>query len=168
MASIPNPARTPLPKSLKRGTVPRTAHPPRFNPLDLTRQVLQEELFLGMLCLERKRAERSGNKFSLVLVDARLAVDSGLGQGLTERIVKAVDSCRRETDLVGWYKQGSILGVLFTELGESCESATSEMLRSKISQKLAAELTPQEMELIRVSLHIFDDDSDDRGSNISN
>jgi exopolysaccharide biosynthesis polyprenyl glycosylphosphotransferase len=168
MTSSINPVQTSLPNASKRGAVSRTAQSQKFKPLDLTRYALQEELFLGMLCLERKRAERSGNKFSLVLVDIRLAVKAGDEQNLIDRVIRAVDSCRRETDLVGWYQQGSILGVLFTELGEASESATSAMLRTKIAQKLATELTAQEMELIRVSLHIFDDDSDDRGSSISN
>jgi exopolysaccharide biosynthesis polyprenyl glycosylphosphotransferase len=141
---------------------------PKSNPLDFTRQVLPEELFLGMLCLERKRAERSGIKFILILLDARAAIEAGFGTSIFGRIFKAVDAARRETDLVGWYKEDAILAVIFTELGELAESATSEMLRRKIYERLAAELTPQELQLVHVSLHIFDDDSDDRGSDISN
>jgi lipopolysaccharide/colanic/teichoic acid biosynthesis glycosyltransferase len=148
--------------------VPRATVPPRSNPLDFTRRVLPEELFLGMLCLERKRAERSGIKFALVLLDARSAIETGIGTSIFGRIFKAVDAARRETDLAGWYKEDAILGVIFTELGEFPESATREMLRSKIYERLAAELTLQELQLVQVSLHIFDDDSDDRGSGISN
>ena len=121
-----------------------------------------------MLCLERKRAERSGIKFALILLDARSAIETEIGTSIFGRIFKAVDATRRETDLAGWYKEDAILGVIFTELGDFPESATSEMLRRKIHERLTAELTPQELQLVQVSLHIFDDDSDDRGSNISN
>jgi exopolysaccharide biosynthesis polyprenyl glycosylphosphotransferase len=150
-------------RGLRRPTVRPTS-----NPLDFTRRVLPEELFLGMLCLERKRAERSGIKFALVLLDARPAIETGIGPSIFGRIFKAVDAARRETDLAGWYKEDAILAVIFTELGEFPESATSEMLRRKIYEGLAGELTPQELQLVHVSLHIFDDDSDDRGSDISN
>jgi lipopolysaccharide/colanic/teichoic acid biosynthesis glycosyltransferase len=150
-----------------RGLLRATVRP-TSNPLDFTRRVLPEELFLGMLCLERKRAERSGIKFALVLLDARPALETGIEPSIFGRIFKAVDAARRETDLAGWYKEDAILGVIFTELGEFPESATSEMLRRKIYDGLAGELTPQELQLVHVSLHIFDDDSDDRGSDISN
>jgi lipopolysaccharide/colanic/teichoic acid biosynthesis glycosyltransferase len=150
-----------------RGLLRATVRP-TSNPLDFTRRVLPEELFLGMLCLERKRAERSGIKFALVLLDARPAIETGIGPSIFGRIFKAVDAARRETDLAGWYKEDAILGVIFTELGKFPESATSEMLRRKIYEGLAGELTPQELQLVHVSLHIFGDDSDDRGSDISN
>jgi lipopolysaccharide/colanic/teichoic acid biosynthesis glycosyltransferase len=153
---------------LKDRGVPRVTLRPRSDPLDFTRHILPEELFLGMLCLERKRAERSGTKFALILLDARPATETGIGTNIFGRIFKAVDAARRETDMAGWYKEDAILGVIFTELGEFPESATSEMLRRKINERLAAELTPQELQLVHVSLHIFDDDSDDRGSDISN
>jgi lipopolysaccharide/colanic/teichoic acid biosynthesis glycosyltransferase len=129
---------------------------------------MPEELFLGMLCLERKRAERSGNKFTLILVDARSAIETEFRSSILKRIVKAVDGVRRETDLAGWYKENAILGIIYTELGDLPESATNEMLRNKICGRLATELTPQELELVHVSLHIFDDDSDDRGPDSAN
>src|ERR1700744_3106359 len=86
----------------------------RSNPLDLTRHVLSEEFFLGMLCLERKRAERSGNNFALVLVDAR-EIKPEARKSVLERIALAVAATRRETDIVGWYEAEAILGVIFTE-----------------------------------------------------
>src|SRR5580704_2422290 len=161
-------ARVKKSRLLKDRGVPRATLRPRSDPLDFTRRILPEELFLGMLCLERKRAERSGTKFALILLDARSAVETGIGPSIFGRIFKAVDAARRETDLAGWYKEDAILGVIFTELGKFPESATSEMLRRKIYEGLAGELTPQELQLVHVSLHIFGDDSDDRGSDISN
>jgi lipopolysaccharide/colanic/teichoic acid biosynthesis glycosyltransferase len=136
--------------------------------VDLTRFTFPEELFLGMLCLERKRAERSENKFALVLIDARAAIEANSGTGLVTRIVKAVDGARRETDLVGWYRTDAILGVIFTELSDVSESEINQRLRDKISAGLGLELTKQELELIEVSLHVFHDDSDDPGADGSN
>jgi exopolysaccharide biosynthesis polyprenyl glycosylphosphotransferase len=145
-------------------------HRSKPNPLDLTRRILTEDLFLGMLCLERKRAERSGNKFSLFLLDARVAIDQDVTHSIVERMVKALDAARRETDLAGWYKDNSILGIIFAELGGAAQTETNEMLRSKVLKSLAAELTPEELQRVEVSLHVFDDDSDTdgRGSATSN
>src|SRR5271170_2033685 len=87
---------------LKDRGVPWTTVRPRTDPLDFTRRILPEELFLGMLCLERKRAERSGIKFALILLDARSAIEAGIETSIFERIFKAVDAARRETDMAGW------------------------------------------------------------------
>lgn len=121
-----------------------------------------------MLCLERKRAERSENKFALVLIDARAAIEANSGTGIVTRIVKAVHGARRETDLVGWYRTDAILGVIFTELSDASDSEVNQRLQDKISAGLRSELTKQELELIEVSLHVFHDDSDDSGSDSSN
>jgi exopolysaccharide biosynthesis polyprenyl glycosylphosphotransferase len=171
MSPLAKTVRTPKRAQFFGTAIPRSLqHRPKSNPLDLTRRVLTEDLFLGMLCLERKRAERSGDKFSLLLVDARVAIDQDVTRNIVERIVKALDSARRETDLAGWYKDNSILGVIFTELGRAAEAETNEMLRSKIMTNLAAELTPEELKRVQVSIHVFDDDcdSDGQGSTTSN
>jgi lipopolysaccharide/colanic/teichoic acid biosynthesis glycosyltransferase len=132
---------------------------------DLTRFTLPEELFLGMLCLERKRAERSENKFALVLIDVRAAIAANSGAGIVTRIVKGIDGARRETDLLGWYRTDAILGVIFTELGDVPEAEVNQHLQNKISAGLALELTKEELEQIEVSLHVFHDDSGPDGSN---
>jgi exopolysaccharide biosynthesis polyprenyl glycosylphosphotransferase len=153
-------------RSHRDAGAPRVTTKP--NPFDLTRLILSEELFLGMLCLERKRAERSENKFTLILVDARAAIEADSQAGILQRIVKAVDGARRETDLAGWYKQDAILGVIFTELGDLPEAEVNQRLRDKLCASLAVELTKQELQLVDVTMHVFDDDSDDRGSDSSN
>jgi exopolysaccharide biosynthesis polyprenyl glycosylphosphotransferase len=153
-------------RSHRDAGAPRVTTKP--NPFDLTRLILSEQLFLGMLCLERKRAERSENKFTLILVDARAAIEADPKAGILRRVVKAVDGARRETDLAGWYKEGAILGVIFTELGDLPEAEVNQRLRDKICASLAVELTKQELQLIDVTMHVFDDDSDEQGSDSSN
>ena len=70
-----------------------------------------------MLCFERKRAERSGKKFFLLLLNAQDAIGTSRQATVFRGIVKATDAARRETDLAGWYRDNAILGIIFTELG---------------------------------------------------
>ena len=146
-------------------TAPRVMPRPASNPLDFTRNILPEELFLGMLCLERKRAERSGDKFTLILMDARPALARASAHDVLRRITKAADKARRDTDIAGWYKDHAVLGIIFTELRDTVESGTNETLRNKIQRSLATELTAEELDLVHVSLHTFADDSDEQDSN---
>jgi len=140
---------------------------PRLNPSDLMQRILQEDLFLGMLCLERKRAERSGKKFLLLLLDAQDAVKTGRHLMVLKGIIKAAQAARRETDLAGWYKENAILGIIFTELGTLRDGATIDTLLEKVHEALLAELSAEDLKLVHISVQIFADDSNDKDSNIS-
>src|SRR5271165_4171259 len=105
-------------RSRKDRTSLRTSLRSNFKPLNLMLRTLPEELFLGMLCFERKRAERSGKKFFLLLLNAQEAIGTNRQGTVFRGIVKAADSARRETDLAGWYRDDAILGIIFTELGD--------------------------------------------------
>jgi lipopolysaccharide/colanic/teichoic acid biosynthesis glycosyltransferase len=77
-----------------------------------------EEVFQNVLRLERRRAERSTRPFILILVHSDQADRIVLQQALSVLL-----STTRESDLVGWYRDGVTLGILFTELGEFILSA---------------------------------------------
>jgi lipopolysaccharide/colanic/teichoic acid biosynthesis glycosyltransferase len=132
-----------------------------LKPSDLMLKTLPEDLFLGILCLERKRAERSRKKFLLVLIDAEDAVITDRKSEILSGVVKAADAARRETDPAGWYKDQTILGIIFTELGAAEDSATIRRLQEKIYRALATQLTSRDLELVGVSIHVFGGDSDD-------
>src|SRR5580704_16919662 len=72
--------------------------------------LLQEESFHGMLTLERRRAERSRNSFVLMLLDAGSFVETETSRRLMSQVVSVLLKSTRETDLVGWYKNGVVLG----------------------------------------------------------
>jgi lipopolysaccharide/colanic/teichoic acid biosynthesis glycosyltransferase len=86
---------------------------------------VRKDLFITLLCLERKRSERSGNHFALALLDvARLDDVFPLREALCSQL--------RETDLPGWYLEHSVLGVIFTTLN----GAPVDLIRSKLLSKM--------------------------------
>jgi lipopolysaccharide/colanic/teichoic acid biosynthesis glycosyltransferase len=133
-----------------------TVAPPRLHrgPTGLMQQVLPEELFLGMLCLERKRAERSEKKFLLVLLDAIDTVQSPSHREIIRGLVRAVDVARRETDIAGWYKQDAILGTIFTEVGD-VDAVTVQTVVNKMRDALDAELNSEDLGHVHLSVHVF-------------
>lgn len=130
-------------------------------PSSLMHSTLSEELFLGILCLDRKRAERSRKKLVLVLIDAEDALATDRKAEILAGIVSAADAARRETDPAGWYKQHAVLGIIFTELGAGDDAAAIRRLQEKIHGALSARLSPHDLELVGVSFHVFGGDSDD-------
>ncbi len=134
----------------------------RRSPAGLMQQVLPEELFVGMLCLERKKAERSQKKLLLVLLDATDAFQGPRHREVRSGLVRAVDSARRETDIAGWYQENRILGTVFTEISD-LDAAAVETVVSKVRDALSAELSPEDVKRVHMSVHIFgssDQDSD--------
>ena len=129
-------------------------------------RILPEELFLGILCLERKRAERSRKRFLLVLIDAEDALKTDHQSQVLAGVVRAADGSRRETDPAGWYKDRAILGIMFTELGAAEDAAAVRRLEEKVHGALAAELSADDLQLVGVSIHIFGSDYGD-GDDIS-
>ena len=140
---------------------------PPLNPSDLMRSILTEDLFLGMLCLERKRAERSGKKLLLLLIETEDVGAPAHKAQILKGVVEAADAARRETDPAGWYKQNSIVGIIFTEHGTLDETVICNTLLTKIQMALATRLSPEDLGAVRVSLHIFAEDSDEEGPHIS-
>jgi exopolysaccharide biosynthesis polyprenyl glycosylphosphotransferase len=126
----------------------------RRDPAGLMQQVLPEELFVSMLCLERKKAERSQKKLLLVLVDATDALQSLRHREVRSGLVSAVDAARRETDIAGWYQRGGILGTIFTEMGE-VDSATVQTVVNKVQDALDTKLSPEDLKRVRLSVHVF-------------
>jgi len=80
-------------------------------------RIMTETDFKRAITLERKRAERAGNPALLLLLELgdgdRKNGNSNL---LAGNVIAALFSVARETDLMGWYSDGRVLGAVFTEL----------------------------------------------------
>ncbi|WP_433968435.1 sugar transferase [Tunturiibacter gelidiferens] len=92
---------------------------------------IQEAIFVQMLRLERRRSERSGKQFMLVLISGD-DFQTDLGGLLIQNVVAAISSNTRETDVLGWYEQDVTLGLLMTEIGQA-DAATVDTIIQKIS-----------------------------------
>src|SRR5581483_4947037 len=89
---------------------------------------LTEQVFLPMLAQERKRSERSGKPFVLLLLKGNGAYLGDRGNDVVTRISREMRAATRETDVLGWYESGEVLGVIFTELGDSADTSIETIL----------------------------------------
>jgi lipopolysaccharide/colanic/teichoic acid biosynthesis glycosyltransferase len=116
-------------------------------------EVLEENVFHSKLTLERRRAERSRKPFVLMLLDANL--ENGTAEQILNQAVEIVVVSKRETDLVGWYKQGAILGVIFTEVTLEGDLPITETLRTKVESAFVKHMGLERAAKIAISMHIF-------------
>ena len=124
--------------------------------------LLPQNLFLKLLCLERKRTERSGRRFVLMLLDTGNLLKAPKTPVLAN-LMSALTQSTRDTDLKGWYKAGSVVGVIFTEIGGAEENAIVQALSAKLTEALYEVLSIGEINEVRLSFHIFPEDWDEEG-----
>ncbi len=101
-------------------------------------EVLAEGVFRRIFCWERKRAERSGRCFLLMLVDVESILQAKQSERALSEVVSALCSSTRETDLVGWHREGATLGVIFTEIcEEGCKALASLLTAVQVEARRA-------------------------------
>jgi lipopolysaccharide/colanic/teichoic acid biosynthesis glycosyltransferase len=128
------------------------------------RVILSEESFKRMIAIERKRTERSREPFLLMLVEAGRAHGTEKSSKALDKIVSAMLSSTRETDVVGWYKGQTTVGVMFTGLTVKDKSAVLSTILNRVSAALRDELPSDQFSQISLSFHFFPDEWDHENS----
>ncbi|MGO8756719.1 MAG: sugar transferase [Terracidiphilus sp.] len=130
-----------------------------FTP-SVDRTPLDEQTFRQMIAIERKRTERSKSPFLLMLLEAENEEGQKANGATLDRVVSALLSSSRDTDLIGWYKNREIVGAMFTGLVVTDKRAMLDTFLAKVTATLKDELTPEQLNQVKISFHLFPDDWD--------
>jgi lipopolysaccharide/colanic/teichoic acid biosynthesis glycosyltransferase len=95
--------------------------------------ILGESVFKDALVRERKRADRFGAPFAVLLVDRSDDVSEG---DPWVSILRAVNAVKRDADAVGWLDQGAVLGLLLPEASRNGALKVMGRLRHEISTRV--------------------------------
>ena len=114
-------------------------------------QVLNEVSFQEMIAFERKRSERSGRVYALILVGTSDSMPRGNRETLLGKIGQVLTTLTRDTDVTGWYKSGSIVGVIFADIASADEDAVVPVILARITDTLSEYLTLEELSRISIS-----------------
>jgi hypothetical protein len=105
-------------------------------------QAYNEQAFQYFLEIERKRAQRSGRPFLLLLAD--LKNQSGkstlVGRPLASQLFAALWLCLRDTDFVGWYRENRVAGAVLTQRAELRDVDVSQQILTRITRVLIEQL----------------------------
>lgn len=118
---------------------------------------LPEDQFRKALRLERRRAERSRGLFLLVLLTSTNREDqedSRSTHGI-EKVFRMLPASIRETDFWGWYREGLVGGIIFTEFNDADRSQILSTVSAKLKQAIEAVLPDEHARTIRLSFHFF-------------
>src|SRR4051812_45154990 len=117
--------------------------------------LLSADLFGRMISAERKRSDRSGKGFVLMLVDGGMLLAD---EKIALDVARALLSCVRDTDVAGWHAHHQAIGVIFTEIVTDSAEETLHLLRNRIQKALLESLTPHQIAQLGVSFHYYPED----------
>jgi hypothetical protein len=112
--------------------------------------MIAEEEFHRVISLERQKTEHTRKRFVLMLVsmDDRTASEK-------DTIVSALSNVTSDTDVAGWYKKNSVVGVIFREFEAGDRSAILNAMMTRVSETLRNNLSEQQFGQISISFHLF-------------
>ena len=139
----------------KRARVLRSGTLGRDRPVGWS-HLISEELFRDALVRERKRADRFEEAFVLVLVslDSRAARQSRWG-----RLFEALSRTKLDTDVIGWFEQGSVLGLIRSLVDRDAKEIAST-LAGAIRAELVRCLTPDNADCCSIRFEVYSPHSD--------
>jgi lipopolysaccharide/colanic/teichoic acid biosynthesis glycosyltransferase len=123
-------------------------------------RMLDDTEFRRMLVLERKRSERTRTPFLLMQADRGDQKEQPGDSPTLCKIADALLKDSRATDIVGWYQDGTALGVIFTGLATGDRNSTLEIIAERVKATLEHDLTVDDWEKVRLAFHFFPDDWD--------
>ena len=121
----------------------------------MDRETFSEEAFHRLISIERRRTTRSRKSFLLMLLDMEEHSPSKNTKLGFRKVLSALSLMLRETDVTGWYKEDSVVGVMFTEITADELSSTTATIMSRVSKTLKSHLTPQQFHQIGISFHLI-------------
>jgi hypothetical protein len=124
---------------------------------DRTGRAYNQAMFRHLLMLERKRFERSGRPFLLLLAELRkpLQTETHFESKVAGRLFDALWQSLRETDFVGWYRDRRVVGAVLTQPIETAGANTARAIRERLSEALCEKLAPQIAVRLHVTVHQF-------------
>lgn len=141
-------SKTTIPKSLAGGHTGSTFPEVPGAPEDAS--FLAEEFFSRLVTLERKRTERSGNPSLLMLIDLGKISLNGNRAETIGKIRLLLSTVLRETDIAGWYKSFSVIGVILCEIGDCDPAEAIEKISAKLKKGLSGEFDRDFVDTVRI------------------
>ena len=121
------------------------------HPLSTEAKLIEpQQEFLLRITHECRRAERSKQRFLLVLIDGFATRQADIAT-----FAAPIATVTRETDSLGWYRADSTLGILFAELGDAEPENAREIIAKKVQ---TAMLQAGHAEGLAVSAYIMPSD----------
>ena len=116
--------------------------------------IFDEELFRDTVTRERKRADRSGLAMVMLLIgvqDSRHENTPALCAG----IANTLSAIKSDIDILGWFEQPSIMGLIVPEIDTANLASTCERLESKFRDEITSRFEGDLAEQLSIRLRVY-------------
>jgi lipopolysaccharide/colanic/teichoic acid biosynthesis glycosyltransferase len=100
-----------------------------------------------------------------MLLQSDSLLKAGDHDGALEKVLAALSHSTRETDIKGWYDDGRVIGVIFTEIGTAEGKSIANALLNKVTGALCSTLSIEQINQVSLSFHVFPEDWDKQNGN---
>lgn len=117
-------------------------------PMNADSAWYRKEAFQEVIRREAVRSSRSGRIPLLLLFDVSLWGSTEM----TQKITSVLSSSTREVDVKGWYTDGAVMGILFTEFGamHNAVDAAREAITGRLYGSLSGILSNEDMVRLKI------------------
>jgi exopolysaccharide biosynthesis polyprenyl glycosylphosphotransferase len=115
--------------------------------------MMSAEMFRGVLLRERKRADRSSDCFILMLVDLSEIGEGAGSWAARNSAIEALSIAKRETDVMGWFENQAVVGLILPQLGD-CKPSTAIELERRVQDELVRRLDARTVKQIPLKVHV--------------
>ena len=115
-------------------------------------RVYKQQSFRRLLFSESMRSERSGYAFSLLLIYSmdKQGLIVQMDRDVADTVGKALCRTLRETDYVGWYLDGRIVGGVLTVLGQDSAVKASVLIQQRLMDLLRVEVSAEKNSRLQI------------------
>jgi hypothetical protein len=116
--------------------------------------VCHEDAFHYLLQAEAKRSQRSGQGYHILLVYRSEAegLITPMHAYVSAVVLDALVRSLRETDYIGWYREGHIIGGVLTVVGQDSISEVFKRVQQRVKDTLLAKLGSEESRCFHLRL----------------
>ncbi|MDA8155542.1 MAG: sugar transferase [Actinomycetota bacterium] len=120
--------------------------------IDRDSNLFMESYFREAIILERRRSARSGKPFLTMLVDLG-KLSPSVKPDVIQKVAGSLFANTRDTDIKGWFRYNTIIGVIFTETDVS----QRDLIHQKVAEGITGLCGKETADGIGISFHIFPD-----------
>ena len=123
------------------------------------RGAYKQEAFRYLLESESKRSERSGHFCQILLVywtDAEGRIVQ-MDSHVAETVMAASSRSFRETDYIGWYHDGRIVGAVLTVLVQESMAQVASHFQKRLAEVLQSELSIEASRRLQIRVCLLDE-----------
>jgi hypothetical protein len=131
---------------------------PRYDAVTLEGRLghaYNEGVFQHLLSVEFKRSQRSKRPFRLLLMDLKEqpGTNRDIAPEVAAKLFSCLARCLRETDFVGWYRVGRVVGAVLTHFQDGIGLESSQVVGQRVREALRGSLPASVLDRLKICSH---------------